>query len=70
MNATLALVLSGLLLSSYALEIVQLLGWLWIISACVLLALTVAAAVARWVILPYTDPDLHRLVTSDSPYGK
>lgn len=47
-------------------------AWTWIAAAFVLLIILAAALVVRWLILPYTDPELYRLVTDkrDSLTGR
>ena len=55
--------LPALMLFAFPLEILRVVAWMWVAAAAVmLLSLSMALAV-RSLILPHTNPELHRLVT-------
>lgn len=67
MGSHIALVSSALLLSAFPLAVLKLLALVWLGAVLSLLAFLVIAIVARWVILPCADPDLHRLMARSQP---
>lgn len=52
-----------LVLISFPLEVLRFAFWMWITGAAVVLMILMAALVVRALIVPYTNPDLYRLVT-------
>lgn len=62
MGTHIALISSALLLSTFPLMVIKFLGLLWLGSVVSLLLILSVALVARWLVLPYADPALHRLI--------
>lgn len=65
MGTNIALLSSALLLSTFPLALLKFFGWVWLGAVLSLLAVLGLACVARWLILPYADPDLHRLIIAE-----
>ena len=59
-NAT--LILPALVLFLYPLEVFLIVAWMWLMATIVLSIITAAALAVRSLILPYTHPELYRLV--------
>ena len=57
------LILTALVLFLFP-PILRLVVWVWVATAVVLSIILVAALVFRSLILPYTNPDLYRLVVN------
>jgi hypothetical protein len=71
MGTHVALISSALLLSTLPLTVLKFLAMMWLAAVLSLLAILGVAVIARWVILPYADPALHRLITpSQRTVGK
>jgi hypothetical protein len=63
MGTHVALISSALLLSALPLAVLKFLAVMWLAAVLSLLAILGVAIIARWVVLPYADPALHRLIT-------
>lgn len=63
MGTHIALIFSAFLLSSFPLTVIKFFAVLWAGAVLSLLAVFAAAFIARWLILPYADPQLYRLIT-------
>ena len=62
MGTHIALISSAFLLSSFPLAVIKFFAVLWVGAVLSLLAVFAAAFIARWLILPYADPQLYRLI--------
>ena len=66
MGTHIALISSAFLLSSFPLAVIAVIKFfavVWVGAVVSLLAVFAAAFIARWLILPYADPQLYRLIT-------
>jgi hypothetical protein len=58
------LVLPALALFSFPLEVLRIVAWMWLTATIVLSVIAVAVLAVRSLILPYTHPELYRLIRS------
>lgn len=73
MGTHIALISSALLVSTFPFAVVKVFSLVWLGAVLSLLAMLALGIIARWVILPYADPDLHRLIAqgqTNSTTGK